>query len=919
VGKSLVIVESPTKAKTIAGFLPRGFVVESSLGHIRDLPTSAKEIPPKLKKEPWARLGIDIARDFEPVYVVPSEKKKQVTKLKSLLKDASTLYLATDEDREGESISWHLVQVLQPRIPRKRLVFHEITREAIEEALENLRDIDERLVEAQETRRILDRLYGYEVSPVLWKKIAPKLSAGRVQSVAVRIIVERERERRRFVRSAYWDLLARFRTNAGAELEADLVSLGGKRIASGADFDRTTGKLKDAAGVVLLDEEKARDLRDRLLSPVERHRWTAAGVERKPFVWKPPPPFTTSTLQQEANRKLRLPSKETMRAAQRLYENGHITYMRTDSTTLSEQAVRNARKLIANRYGENYLSDGARQYQTKVKNAQEAHEAIRPAGAFRLPEEIRSEVSEVDLRVYELIWMRTIACQMAEARGQNLTIDVSDGDAVFRATGKSIEFPGYLRAYVEGADDPEAELADKEKLLPDVAAGEELECVHLEPKEHSTSPPQRYTEASLIKELEANGIGRPSTYATIIDTILRREYVVKQGNALVPTFMAFAVVGLLEKNFEDLVDIQFTARMEDDLDAISLGDQKSLPYLKAFYFGNGDKKGLKSLIGGEIDAREACTLPLGKGKDGRQINVRIGRYGPYLERGKERASIPAAMAPDELTLEKAEELLEKGSGPRKVGDDPATGKPVYVKTGRFGPYAQLGEKDDEPKMKSLLPGMDPEAVTLEEVLRVLSLPRSLGTDPDTGEEVLADYGRFGAYIRRGKETRSIPKTENLFDTTLERARELLREEKKGRRRGPAAVLKDLGPHPDFKDPIRLLDGRYGPYVSDGTTNASIPRGTEPNEVTIEQAAAWLKERLASGPPRRGRKPGGRQTARAKKKAPEAPEAATAEATGEAAASSRATRPAKRQKRTAARPAKAGAARKAKTGSPAAAR
>jgi len=863
VGKSLVIVESPTKAKTIAGFLPKGFMVESSLGHIRDLPPSAKEIPAEVKKEEWGRLGIDVQNDFKPVYVIPSKKKQQVAKLKGLLKEATTLYLATDEDREGESISWHLLEVLKPKVPRKRLVFHEITREAIEKALENPRDIDERLVEAQETRRIVDRLYGYEISPVLWKKIAPRLSAGRVQSVAVRIIVERERQRQRFVRSTYWDILGLFRTREGADLPAALVSLDGKRVASGDDFDKATGKLKDTftdgRAPVLVTEAMARDLAGRLRSD----EWSVVKVERKPFVWKPPAPFTTSTLQQEANRKFRLTSRDTMRAAQRLYENGLITYMRTDSTTLSESAVRSARDLIGRRYGEKFLSPEPRQYATKVKNAQEAHEAIRPSGDFQLPEELRGEVSEIERKVYELIWMRMMACQMADARGHHLVVEVANkgGEkreiAVFRANGKAIEFPGYLRAYVEGADDPDQELADKETLLPDVSTGDPMDCSKLEPKTHTTSPPPRYTEASLVKELEANGIGRPSTYATIIDTILQREYVVKEGNSLVPTFMAFAVVGLLEKNFEELVDIEFTARMENELDAISLGEEKQLPYLKSFYFGRDGKPGLKPLVEKDIDARESCTLPLGKDSEGRAVNVRIGRYGPYLERDEERTSIPAGIAPDELTLEKAVDLLEKGAGgPRKLGVEPSSGKEIFVKVGRFGPYVQLGEaagNGEKPRMKSLLPGMDPETVGLEDALKLLALPRSLGVDPETGVEVFADFGRYGPYVKRGDDTRSLPKDANIFDVTLERAIQSLKEEKKGpswRSRGPT-VLRELGVSTVTGAPVKLLAGRYGPYVTDGTTNASIPRDAKPEEVTLEQAIELLRARAAAGPPKKG--------------------------------------------------------------------
>lgn len=902
-GKSLVIVESPTKAKTISAFLPKkDFMVESSIGHIRDLPNSAKEIPEAVRGQPWARLGINVDEGFQPVYVVPAEKKKQVDKLKKLIKEASILYLATDEDREGESISWHLVEVLKPKMPKKRLVFHEITREAIQEALRNPRDIDERMVEAQETRRKLDRLYGYEVSPVLWRKIAPRLSAGRVQSVAIRILVEREERRRQFKKSAYWDLVATFAPAGSAadkgvagerpSFEATLISLAGKRIATGKDFDGTTGELRAEAraSCVLLSGEEAAELRRRL----EDGAWRVLSVERKPYVRRPEPPFTTSTLQQEANRKLRLSSKETMRAAQRLYEQGLITYMRTDSTTLSSQALEHAREQIERLYGSEYLPASPRRYQTSVKNAQEAHEAIRPAGDFRLPESIRDEVGAVELRVYELIWKRTMACQMAEARGQNIIVQVGgEAESVFQATGKTIEFPGFLRAYVEGADDPEAELADQERLLPDVASGAPLDATRLEAKEHITRPPERFTEASLIKELEANGVGRPSTYASIIDTILRRDYVTKQGNALVPTFIAFAVVGFLKRHFADLIDVQFTARMEDDLDAISLGQLASLPYLEQFYFGSKDKNGLKKLIQTDADARESSTVPIGVDAHGAAINVRIGRYGPFLERGEERASLPADIVPDELTVERAEELLAQGSqGPKSVGVDPATQLPIYVKVGRFGPYVQLGENDAKPKMKSLLPSMKPEELTLEDALRLLALPRSLGQDPETGEEVLADFGRFGPYLRRGKETRSIPKTDDLFTISLERAAAILKEERKGgwRSRTPE-VLKELGAHPDSKEPIRVLSGRYGPYVSDGSHNAKIPEGREPASLTHEEAVALLRARAELGPPaRKGRKKTSRVKSPTTRKTAAKPRAKSAEG---AAASKRSPRKAKK--------------------------
>ncbi|MBN1442157.1 MAG: type I DNA topoisomerase, partial [Planctomycetes bacterium] len=847
--KSLVIVESPTKARTIAKFLPRGFVVESSIGHIRDLPTTAKEIPARYKKEPWARLGVDVENGFEPLYVVPSEKKKQVSKLKALLAGADALYLATDEDREGESISWHLCEVLRPRIPRKRLVFHEITREAIHAALDNPRDIDERLVQAQETRRIVDRLYGYEVSPLLWKKIAPRLSAGRVQSVAVKMIVDRERQRQGFVRAVYWDLSATFRTGDGAAFSAALVELGGKRIAAGKDFDERTGRLRPGAqdSVVLLDEKGARDLAARLRDS----QWKAVKVESKPYSTRPSPPFTTSTLQQEANRKLRFSTRETMRVAQRLYESGHITYMRTDSVTLSEEAISRARDVARTLYGAGFVPREPRRYKTKVKNAQEAHEAIRPSSDFLRPEELRAELEDRELRLYELIWKRTVACQMADARGQRISIQVGDGEALFQASGRTIEFPGFLRAYVEGADDPQAELADKETLLPPVEAGDPLEAAGIASKEHATQPPPRFTEAALVKELEANGVGRPSTYAAIIETILRRDYVSKQSGTLVPTFTAFAVVQLLERFFESLVDVGFTAEMEDDLDAISLGEMDSLPYLKRFYFGGGEKEGLANLLKREIDPRESCTIRLGEDSQGRLINIRVGRYGPYLERDDERASIPQDLAPDELTVQKAEELLANGSGPRELGKDPATSEAVYVKIGRFGPYVQLGENGSsgKPKMKSLLPGMKPEDVTLEEALRLLSLPRRVGADPDSGEDVIADFGRYGPYVKRGSESRSLAAGDDVFAIDLPRALELLRQEKTGGWRGrfQPRVLKELGARPDSGAPVQLLSGRYGPYVSDGETRASLPRGQDPDRVSMEDALELLEKKKAAGP------------------------------------------------------------------------
>ncbi|MBI4081881.1 MAG: type I DNA topoisomerase, partial [Candidatus Lambdaproteobacteria bacterium] len=830
--KSLVIVESPTKARTIARFLDDSYVVESSVGHIRDLPNSADEIPPEVKKEPWARLGIDIEHDFRPLYIIPRGKQKVVAQLRAALKDAGELYLATDEDREGESISWHLMEVLKPKVPVRRLVFHEITKDAIQDALRAPRQIDQRLVNAQETRRVLDRLYGYEVSPVLWKRIMPQLSAGRVQSVAVRIIVQRERERMAFRPAEYWDLEGTFEGTPPGAFAATLIALGGKRLAAGKDFDPATGRLRESREPpVLLDGDGARELAGRLAAA----SWRVAKVERKPYLAQPPAPFTTSTLQQEANRKLRLTPRVAMRSAQALYERGYITYMRTDSTVLSEQALSAARAQIGTLYGREYLPPEPRIHRTKVKNAQEAHEAIRPAGeSFRLPDAVRAELRGSDLqseeqeraaRLYEMIWKRTVASQMVPARGQRLLIQVEGGagadQALCQATGKSIDFPGFLRAYVEGSDDPEAELGDQEKLLPALREGDAVGCRGLGPQQHVTQPPPRYSEAALIKALEQEGIGRPSTYASIIDTIVQRGYTLRQRNMLVPTFTAFAVVKLLEGYFAKLVDVQFTARMEDALDAISRGEGESLPYLQAFYFGAGELKGLKDLIQAQIDPREVSTIPLYKDAKGRAVVVRVGKFGTFLERDGERASIPEELEPDQLTVARVERLLEQGSSPRPLGTEPAGGKAVYLKAGRYGPYVQLGEQGEAPRMKSLLPGQSPATLTLAEALQLLSLPRTVGSDPETGEPLLVDYGRYGAYARRGKEYRNLTGPEQLFTIGADEVVALFRQEKpKGR--WQAQVLLDLGAHPDSGAPLSVRSGKFGAYVTDGTTNASLP-------------------------------------------------------------------------------------------------
>ena len=849
-GKTLVIVESPTKAKTITKFLGSNYIVRASNGHIRDLPNSASEIPANIKKEPWARLGIQVDSEFQALYVIPAKKKDQVKSLKEALKDASQLFLATDEDREGESISWHLAEVLKPKVPTKRMVFHEITKEAIAAAIENPRDIDENLVRAQETRRLVDRLYGYEVSPLLWKKMAPGLSAGRVQSVSVRLLVEREQARIRFKSAEYWGIDGIFNKlgSPAEQFETELVSIGDRRIAIGKDFELETGNLIDKDQRLLhLKEEEARKLEESLLkSPAQ-----VLSVEDRPFTQKPYPPFVTSTLQQEGNRKLRYSAKRTMQIAQQLYENGFITYMRTDSTTLSDQALKAARSFIAKDYGANYLHPSPRVYASKVKNAQEAHEAIRPAGdSFTPPEVVRHQLGDEAFRLYDLIWKRTVASQMADAKGTYVTVTVGAGDAKFRASGKTIAFPGFLRAYVEGSDDPEADLSEQEKILPKVEVGEKLETKKIEAKKHETQPPARFTEGSLIKELERLGIGRPSTWATIVELVLNREYAFKKGTALIPTFTAMAVVNLLSKNFHNLLDYEFTARLEDDLDAISRGEENSLKYLKSFYRGNGHP-GLKALVEeGEkkIDPREVCGLPLGHAQDGKLYEVRIGRYGPFLSDGERRTSIPEGMAPDELTLESAADLLARNTREaQSMGLHPVTGEPIYLKAGPYGPYVQLGDQIEgekkKPKMSSLLPGMSVDALTFEEAVKLLALPRTLGPHPESGKEIIVSNGRFGPYVKCDTDTRSIPLADlSPLDMTLEDAVALLAQPKGRGRASTPKALKELGEHPKSKKPVVVRSGRYGPYVSDGEINASLPRGMQVEALTMDEAVRLLEER-----------------------------------------------------------------------------
>ncbi len=884
-GPALVIVESPAKAKTIGKYLGSDYIVEASVGHIRDLPKGAKEIPEKYKKEPWARLGVNVDSNFEPIYVVPDEKSKQIRKLKDLLKGASALYLATDEDREGEAISWHLLETLQPRVPVHRLVFHEITKSAILAALQQPREVNEDLVGAQETRRVLDRLYGYEASPLLWYKIRNNLSAGRVQSVAVRLIVERERERMAFKNAVYWDVLGSFSTDASRTFQAALTTVGGKQIPSGKDFNPATGLLLKPEKFTLLNEASTNALIQRLLLAGKAQ---VESVEEKPYTSRPYPPFTTSALQQEANRKLNFTAKRTMSVAQSLYENGYITYMRTDSTNLSQEALNAARSLVRTHYGADFLPEKPRYYQTKVKNAQEAHEAIRPAGsAFPLPEELRSRLSADEYRLYDLIWKRTIASQMKDAFGKRKTIVVSLDDARFQVGGKTIDFPGYMRAYVEGKDDPNAELDAQETILPDVKKGDLLNCDSLKPLEHTTTPPQRFSEAALTKTLEDKGIGRPSTYASIIDVILNRNYVFKKGGALVPTWTAFAVCQLLETHFPVLVDYGFTADMENELDEISRGERDRFSYLRAFYFGdqstNGTTSttsslssdfpfpqsfapGLKTLIQnkiGEIDAREVSKFLIGvpkneDGTDGEPVYLRVGRYGPFLEQGESQTSVNDETPPDELTLEAALEALNSSKQPEApLGTCPETGKNVYLKHGRYGWYVQRGENDDDDKQNaSLLRGMQNGDVNLEVALALLSLPKTLGVDPEHENQPVVVYnGRFGPYVKCGEESRTLPANLSPLEVTLEQALELLSVPKYGGRTTAkkSEPLKVFDKSPVTNTEIKLLNGRFGPYVTDGETNASLPKDMQVEELTFERALELLANRAAKGTTTRKKK------------------------------------------------------------------
>ncbi len=838
-GKSLVIVESPAKARTIAGYLGDDYVLGSSVGHIRDLPSKASDVPAAQRKR-FGALGVDVEQGFEPYYVVSPEKKKTISELKKHLADADELLLATDEDREGEAIAWHLVEVLKPKVPVRRMVFHEITKDAITRALDETRGIDDRLVDAQETRRILDRLYGYEVSPVLWKKVTRGLSAGRVQSVATRLVVQRERERMAFRSAEYWDLVATFDPGS---FEARLVSLDGARVAQGRDFEPTTGQLRES-GVVPLDEDRARALVESLANS----SFSVRSVDERPYRRKPAAPFRTATLQQEASRKLRFSAQTTMRVAQRLYEAGYITYMRTDSTTLSESAIAAARAQVAELFGEDFVPAKPRLYGRAVANAQEAHEAIRPAGdTFRTPKQLAGELNRDELALYDLVWKRTLASQMEDARGQTVSLRIGatsagGADVEFGASGTVITFRGFLAAYEPGKDEPTDD--DEERVLPQLAVGQEVTATALEPDGHATVPPARYTEPTLVRALEERGIGRPSTYAAILSTIVDRGYVFKKGTALVPTFVAFSVVNLLERHFGQLVDFDFTARMEDDLDRIAAGEEARNQWLERFYFGNDGDPGLHHLVTenlDEIDARAVNSIAI----PGTDVVVRVGRYGPYLEHGERRASIPADLAPDELTPERVEELLSQPDN-RPLGKDPETGNEIVVRSGRYGPYVTevLPEGSEaKPRTASLFASMSPETVTLEEALRLLSLPRAIG-ELD-GEEVTAQNGRYGPYIKRGSESRSLESEEQLFTVTLEQAKALLAEppRRRGRRaaRGP---LRELGPDPATEKPVVLREGRFGPYVTDGETNASLRRGDSPDSITLERAVELLAERRA---------------------------------------------------------------------------
>jgi DNA topoisomerase-1 len=880
-GRKLVIVESPAKARTIANYLGDDYEVEASVGHIRDLPQPS-ELPADMKKGPYGKFAVDVEDGFTPYYDIYPDKKKKVTELKRLLKDADELYLATDEDREGEAIAWHLLEALRPKVPVKRMVFHEITKEAIQRALENTRDLDERLVDAQETRRILDRLYGYEVSPVLWRKVRQGLSAGRVQSVATRLIVERERERMAFVPANYWDISATFTAlsgaDAGSSFNAKITQVDGQRVATGRDFN-DAGELT-AKNVAHLDESAAQEL----VSALDGHGGEVLSLETKPYTRRPAAPFTTSTLQQEASRKLRMSSKQTMRVAQTLYENGYITYMRTDSSALSTQAISAARRQAAELYGSEFVPDKPRHYASKAKGAQEAHEAIRPAGdSFRTPAQVANSLSGEQFKLYELIWKRTVASQMADARGSTATVRIqvaaNGREAVFGASGTVITFRGFLAAYEEGRDTERyAEDGKGDARLPQMEQGDALAAADLTADGHTTSAPPRYTEASLVKALEERGIGRPSTYAATISTIQDRGYVHNRGQALVPSWLAFAVIRLLEDHFSQLIDYDFTAEMESDLDEIASGETDRTAWLTRFYFGGdaAENDGLKELVEnlGEIDARDINTVEIGEG-----LFLRVGRYGPYIEdlskpveegQNPPRASVPDDVAPDELTVEKARELIEtQGDGDVALGTDPISGHQIVAKAGRFGPYVTEVIPEPEldegmsaaakkkakaalpkPRTASLFKSQSLSTITLDDALRLLSLPRVVGVDPESDTEITAQNGRYGPYLKKGTDSRTIDSEEKLLTITLEEALEIYKQPKRGRGATASAPLRELGIDPTSEKPVVIKDGRFGPYVTDGTTNRTLPRDATVDNVTFEQAVELLAEKRAKGPVKR---------------------------------------------------------------------
>ena len=851
-----MIVESPAKARKIGGYLGDEYFVEASIGHIRDLPQRAADIPKDVKKFPWSREGVDIENDFAPLYVVNPDKKQKVSELKELLKDAEELILATDEDREGEAIAWHLMEILRPKVPVRRMVFNEITKEAILKAVNETRDIDQRLVDAQETRRVLDRLYGYRLSPVLWKKVMPRISAGRVQSVATRLIVERERERMAFISSTWWDLTAL----CEAGFNARLLTLDGKRIAATNDFDSNGAvKEKSLPGILLLDETQAKSLTDSL----KGQKLTAKSIDESPRTERPKPPFTTSTMQQDAGSRLGWGAQLTMRIAQRLYENGYITYMRTDSVTLSQSAINAARNAAKSLYGADHVAESPRVYEGKTKNAQEAHEAIRPAGdTFKTPGELAPELSRDEFSLYDLIWKRTVASQMADAKKMQARVDfdvtTKDGNAAtFRANGSVVTFPGFLAAYEEITDEKNEEETDKR--LPAMTIGQEITVTEYTCESHETKPPARYTEPTLVKKLEELGIGRPSTFASIIQTIQDRGYVVKRGRALVPTFLAFSVTGLLEQHFSKLVDYEFTASMEEDLDRIANGEEERVNWLTRFFYGHDGIPGLQELAAdlGAIDAQQINTMKMGE-----NIEIRVGRFGAYLQEGQgdERkfANIPEGMAPDELTLQKAIELLAAPSGERELGVDPQTGLQVIAKSGRFGPYVtevfpeevveegakKKRKKKDAPKPKtaSLLSAMSLDTITLDDALKLLSLPRVVGEYE--GVDITAQNGRYGAYLKHGTDSRTLTSDNQIFDITLDEAIEIYKQPKVRRRGVAKPPLKELGVDPATSRPLILRDGRFGMYVTDGETNATLRRGDTVEAMTLERGLELLADRRA---------------------------------------------------------------------------